>query len=87
MIDSHGRLVVDDSEQFAAPGHNSVATDDAGNRWLLYHAYERDEPASLPSGAPRRPMMLDPLRWKNGWPIVDGTFPSVKEKVPIVHER
>jgi arabinan endo-1,5-alpha-L-arabinosidase len=83
LLESHGRLVVDDSDAFAAPGHNAVVTDDAGTDWLVYHAYDRAHDAFL-DGTPRRALMLDPLRWPDDWPEVAGTFPSAQERLPVV---
>jgi arabinan endo-1,5-alpha-L-arabinosidase len=83
LLESHGRLVVDDSDAFAAPGHNAVVTDDAGTDWLVYHAYDRAHDAFL-AGTPRRALLIDPLIWTDGWPRVDDTFPSTRERAPVV---
>lgn len=50
-----------------APGHNSVATDDAGDDWMLYHAIR---------AAPARLMMLDRIEYRDGWPRIAGDQPS-----------
>lgn len=51
---------------FNAPGHGTVFRDDAGAYFILYHAMERSDPNHL------RRLMLDRIRWRNGWPVVNG---------------
>jgi arabinan endo-1,5-alpha-L-arabinosidase len=78
-----GEVVVDDGEAFHAPGHNSMVTDDAGQRWLLYHAYDTDQ--FWIRNTPRRPLCLDPITWDDGWPTVPGQSPSTsRESGPVV---
>lgn len=64
--------------KWAAPGHNSVITDAAGTTWLLYHAVDPGRPRDRPQDEinTRRIMLLDRLRWKNGWPRIAGDAPS-----------
>ncbi|WP_049947498.1 family 43 glycosylhydrolase [Candidatus Halobonum tyrrellensis] len=85
LLDAPGSVVVDDSEQFGAPGHNGLAYDDADRAWLVYHGYERDEPGFIADGAaPRRPLFVDPLQWESGWPAVEGRVPSVTQRRPSI---
>ncbi|MFA9447091.1 family 43 glycosylhydrolase [Egicoccus sp. AB-alg6-2] len=86
---SHGTLLLEGGEDFVGPGHHDLVTDDDGQDWLLYHAYERDRPTA-PSGAPRRVLMLDPLDWDDdGWPQVrGGTVPQTGERpMPAVDDQ
>lgn len=85
LTEAPGTLVVDDNEQFGAPGHNSVVKDDAGQDWMLYHAYDRDEPGFI-HGVPRRPMLIDPLQWRGGWPQVPTKTPSKYQRRPVDSE-
>jgi arabinan endo-1,5-alpha-L-arabinosidase len=57
-----------------APGHNAVATDAAGNDWIVYHAVDRRRPRSKPEADinSRRVMLIDRLIWDGGWPRIDG---------------
>ena len=55
-----------------APGHNSVATDESGNDWMLYHAVDVRQPRVKVADEPntRRVMLIDRIEWKDGWPVV-----------------
>ncbi len=77
-----GAVVVRGGEEFAGPGHTTSVRDGAGRRWLLYHAYERGTPWR--GETPRRVLMLDPLRWVDGWPRVPGRVPGASRPVPTV---
>lgn len=79
-----GDPVLTGNERFAGPGHNSIIVDDAGTDWILYHAYDRDEPAFECGGAPRRSMMLDELRWDDGYPSVEKGTPTASSETPTV---
>lgn len=62
-------------DPYIGPGHNSIIRDDSGAYWLVYHAIDSKNPY-LPNGATRRPLIIDRLYWKHGWPIVKGLIPS-----------
>jgi len=66
-----GRVVLFQNDAWVGPGHNAVATDDAGRDWIVYHAIDPDRP-TLRSGATRRPVLIDPIDWVDGWPTVNG---------------
>ena len=82
LLEFQGRLVLDDGNGFVAPGHNAIVTDDDGNDWTLYHAYEK--PSFYIQDTPRRPLMLDPILWEDGWPTVKNQKPSKKAPVPVI---
>ncbi len=82
LLDATGTTILHGSDYFAGPGHNAVVRDDAGDDWLLYHAYERSDPWA--GEAPRRVLMLDRLSWTDGWPTVEGNRPSRVAPVPTV---
>lgn len=46
--------------RFAAPGHNSLITDDAGQDWLMYHAYDMSAGRGQGTG---RMLLLDRLQY------------------------
>jgi arabinan endo-1,5-alpha-L-arabinosidase len=66
-------VLVQNGNRWVGPGHNTVLQDEAGRWWTLYHAVE--EAAPYLEGEPgftRRPVLLDPLDWVDGWPVVAG---------------
>ena len=81
MLDNHHDILIrGDARPFIGTGHNSeIVTDDAGDSWILYHAYSKNY---IEKG---RVLMLDKLVWKNGWPSVTGSggTPSAKAEIPV----
>ncbi len=63
------------ADAFVGPGHVAVIQDEAGTDWLVYHAIDPDQPTAM-SGAPRRPLMIDPIDWQGGWPSIHAGTPS-----------
>jgi len=61
-----------------APGHNSIIADRRGEQWMLYHAVDSRNPRSAPADEvnTRRVMLIDRLRWRDGWPFLEGSSPS-----------
>ncbi|WP_148572004.1 family 43 glycosylhydrolase [Nocardioides caldifontis] len=52
-------------------GHNSVFQDRRGQWWTAYHAVDRDDPwFKGERGFTKRPVLLDPVTWRGGWPSV-----------------
>ena len=52
-------------------GHNDTITDFDGQDWLVYHAVDRNDPYFEGAvGFTKRPVLLDPLEWTDGWPSV-----------------
>lgn len=62
--------------RWVGTGHNAVFTDVEGQDWVVFHAIDRNDPyrASGPSEAfpEKRSVLLDPLDWIDGWPVVRG---------------
>lgn len=69
--------------RWVGPGHNSIVTDFAGQDWFFYHAVDRNAPyfAGAP-GFTRRPLLLDPLDWRDGWPVVRGGLGASDTPIP-----
>jgi arabinan endo-1,5-alpha-L-arabinosidase len=67
-----------------APGHNSVATDDEGADWILYHAIhpQRRHAGHPPQGVAPRVMLLDRIVYRDGWPRIEGDRPSSAPRRP-----
>lgn len=70
--------ILEASGAWLAPGHNSIATDDAGDDWMLYHAIR---------AAPARLMMLDRIEYREGWPRVEAAQPSDSRRAAPVLRR
>jgi arabinan endo-1,5-alpha-L-arabinosidase len=69
--------------RWVGPGHNAVFTDFANQDYFVYHGIDRNHPYFAGTTAlTRRPVMLDPLDWKDGWPMVRGGFGPSDEKMP-----
>ncbi len=60
-------------------GHNTMITDYDGQQWILYHGVDRADPyIAGATGYTKRPLLMDPLDWKDAWPVVrGGSGPSV----------
>lgn len=62
--------------RWVGPGHNAVVTDANGQDWMMYHAIDTDRPY-FANGWTRRPLLMDPIDWVDGWPSVrNGVGPS-----------
>lgn len=76
MMDNHHEILIHKNERFVGTGHNSeIVTDDGGNDWIFYHAVDLMNPTG-------RVLMMDRVRWENGWPVVEGSTPSLEAKAP-----
>jgi arabinan endo-1,5-alpha-L-arabinosidase len=58
--------ILEANETWRAPGHNSIATDAAGDDWIVYHAIRGNA----------RVMMLERIDYADGWPRIAGGHPS-----------
>lgn len=57
--------------RWVGPGHNTVFEDFDGQWWTIYHAIDRFDPYFEGAvGFTKRPALLDPLDWTDGWPTV-----------------
>ena len=57
--------------RWVGTGHNDTVTDFSGQKWLVYHAVDRNDPYFGGAvGFTKRPVLLDPLEWTDGWPSV-----------------
>jgi arabinan endo-1,5-alpha-L-arabinosidase len=75
-----GRPILAANETSNAPGHNSTIADADGRDWMLYHAMQSDDVTNV------RYLYLDPIEWRDGWPVVnDGAGPSAEsDEAPAV---
>lgn len=84
-------VILRSNATFLNPGAHSLFTDDAGQEWLLYHAYCR---ADLQGSYRKirtfpRVLMLDALHYdEDGWPYVETGSPSIGlQKGPLFLEN
>ena len=72
-FERHG-IILRKTSRWIAPGHNSVVTDAAGHDWIVYHAVDARKPRTAPGDDvnTRRILLIDRIRWRNGWPVIDG---------------
>jgi arabinan endo-1,5-alpha-L-arabinosidase len=75
-----GTVILRGDDRFLGPGHCSVIRDIEGGWWMFYHAYERGK--GWVGDTPRRVLMLDRIRWEDGWPVVGDGTPSESGTVP-----
>jgi len=73
-----GSVILEKDKNWFAPGHNSIVKDNKGNSWIAYHAIWPDEAAKAGEEHKdkyvRRVMCVEPIVYKNGWPIVEKTY-------------
>ncbi|MEO8288688.1 MAG: family 43 glycosylhydrolase [Chloroflexota bacterium] len=57
--------------RWVGTGHQAIFQDFDGQWWTVYHAVDRNDPYFDDAvGFTKRPVLLDPLDWINGWPTV-----------------
>ena len=82
-------VLYQNGNRWIGTGHNSMATDDLGQNWIVYHAIDRNRPyLTGTDGINRRPMLIDRLDWRKGWPVVRaGCGPSETAQLGPVVKR
>jgi arabinan endo-1,5-alpha-L-arabinosidase len=77
-------LMLFKSERWLAPGHNCIATDKAGDAWIIYHAIDVNKPRQRQEDEinSRRVLMIDKIEWRDGWPHV-GTPSDDEQAAPV----
>lgn len=69
--------------RWVGAGHNAVVTDYSGQQWIVYHAVDRTDPYYAGQvGYTKRPVLIDPLDWQGGWPVVRGGRGPSDSSVP-----
>ncbi|HEX2846657.1 MAG TPA: glycoside hydrolase family 43 protein, partial [Chitinophagaceae bacterium] len=61
-------VVLEMNEHWIGTGHNSIFTDTKGNRYIAYHAIAA-KPGEKVTGEIRM-FLIDPVEYRNGWPVV-----------------
>jgi arabinan endo-1,5-alpha-L-arabinosidase len=86
LLNDGGNLILESNPKgsFVGPGHNAIISDDNHTDWLIYHAIDKEEPL-LWTGASRRPLLMDPIIWVDGWPSIRGEIPNDdSQPAPVV---
>lgn len=77
LLDGKGDVLIKGNSFVAGPGHNAeFAEDDKKQTWIIYHGYMADE--SLKG----RCVFMSQVKWKGGWPFVDGDSPAKEAEAP-----
>jgi arabinan endo-1,5-alpha-L-arabinosidase len=71
-------VLVNTGNTIVGPGSNTTFTDEAGQDYIFYSAVSTNQQyLPLVTGYTARQLMMDPLDWVNGWPVVrNGTGDS-----------
>lgn len=78
LLDNHFETVLHRGDGFVGTGHNAeIVTDDKGRDWIVYHAFLASDPDA------GRVVCMDELKWKGGWPYVEGDVPSKTHRCPV----
>ena len=76
-MDNNFEVVVHRNDSVIGPGHNAeIVTDDHGDDWMLMHGFMSSDPDS------GRVTWLCQIKWRDGWPYVDGDSPAIKAPRP-----
>jgi arabinan endo-1,5-alpha-L-arabinosidase len=66
-------VIAQNGNRWIGTGHNVVFVDRSGRWWTLYHAVDEDDPYFAAAiGFTKRPVLLDPIDWVAGWPVLSG---------------
>lgn len=75
---SGNSAILEKDNVWLAPGHNSIFKDAKGKSWIAYHAVWRDKNKAEPSrGAShyvKRVLCINPVVYKNQWPVVEKKY-------------
>jgi arabinan endo-1,5-alpha-L-arabinosidase len=73
-------VILQQNDRWEGTGHNSVVRDEAGKDWIFYHAIDPDDRYNPGTEAPKRPMLMDPIVYRSGWPEIEEPSPSTTER-------
>lgn len=76
-------VIYQNGNRWIGTGHNTVFTDFDGQTWTIYHAVDRFDPYFEGAvGFTKRPALIDPIDWVNGWPVLRGGQGPSDEPMP-----
>ena len=65
------KAIAANGNRWVGPGGNVIFKDASGQDYMLYHAVDNNAPYfDLNPGFTRRPALIDPVDWIDGWPTV-----------------
>ncbi|MBC7472811.1 MAG: family 43 glycosylhydrolase [Candidatus Sericytochromatia bacterium] len=82
LADATGKadsVILEKNDKWTGVGHNAVFTDSKGQDWIIYHGIDRSNMYITGTKSVRRPMLIDKLNYKNGWPYIKNNSPSSEE--------
>lgn len=62
-------VILEKNDEWVAPGHNSIFSDEKGNKYIAFHAIPADKRRSQP-GYSSRAFYISRIEYRNGWPVV-----------------
>jgi len=74
-----GSVILQQNDRWEGTGHNSVVRDEEGRDWIFYHAIDPDDRYNPGTEAPKRPMLMDQIVYRSGWPEIEERSPSTKQ--------
>ena len=85
LVSFGGSVILQQNDRWEGTGHNSVVRDEAGRDRIFYHAIDPDDRYNPGTEAPKRPMLIDPIVYRSGWPEIEESSPSTtKRQGPLV---
>nr|WP_315158857.1 glycoside hydrolase family 43 protein [uncultured Flavobacterium sp.] len=75
-------VILEKSQKWIAPGHNSIVTDANNQDWIVYHAIDNTNKNK------GRVMLIDKVNYINGWPQIKNGMPSeTEQEAPITLKK
>ncbi|GGJ33246.1 family 43 glycosylhydrolase [Deinococcus roseus] len=75
-------FLAQNGNRWVGVGHNAVFTDASGQDWTVYHGVDQTSPFLNTNNFTRRPVLMDPVDWVNGWPVVRGGHGPSDQAMP-----
>lgn len=73
------------NDAWRGPGHHAIVKDDAGQDWIVYHAIDPRQWHIPGTENVRRPLLIDRLFYRDGWPDVEEDAPSTeRRRAPVI---
>ena len=77
------KAIAANGNRWVGPGGNVIFKDASGQDYMLYHAIDKSAPYfDLYPGFTRRPALIDPVDWVDGWPTVRNGHWASEAEIP-----